>query len=208
MERKGSFKPVMDSSYGRRRRTETTIFIRKEKKEQNLKKRRELVHEDVVTNNNNNNNNKQDNRLQQFKKPKISDIPFFIGILVDNNSSEELCLGAIQALRRLLARERNPPVKEVLQYDGLRILVQSLSRPWNQPAVLNFEIIWALTNIASTEYTTEFVKVEGAIDQLINYAGHKYPNLRDQAIWCLANIAGHNTELRDCVLNLSIVETL
>jgi hypothetical protein len=194
----------MDSSYGRRRRTETTVSIRKEKKEQNLKKRREFAHDEVVKNNNSSNSI----QLHQFKKPRIDDIPFYIAILVDTNSSEEMCLGAIQALRRLLARERNPPVKEVLQQDGLRILLHCLSRPWNRPVLLNFEIIWALTNIASTEHTTEFVKVEGAIDQLCNHAGHIYPNIRDQAIWCLANIAGDSTELRDCVLNESIVETL
>jgi hypothetical protein len=52
---------------------------------------------------------------------------------------------------QILSVERSPPVEQVLQAGLLPVLVQSLAR--EGVPQLQVEAAWALTNIASTEFT-------------------------------------------------------
>ena len=54
---------------------------------------------------------------------------------------------------------------------------------------LQFEAAWALTNIASTEHTRVVVD-HNAVAPLAMLLRHADPNVREQSIWCLGNIAG------------------
>lgn len=56
-------------------------------------------------------------------------------------------LQAVQAARRLLSSDRNPPIDDLIESGILPILVACLERDDNQ--MLQFEAAWALTNIAS-----------------------------------------------------------
>jgi HEAT repeat protein len=73
--------------------------------------------------------------------------------------------------------------------------------------LLMFESAWALTNIASTDRTSVVVEA-GAVPPLIALLKHDMPDLREQAGWCLGNIAGDSRVLRDYVLQQGILEPL
>jgi hypothetical protein len=106
------------------------------------------------------------------------------------------------AIRKLLSRERDPPVDAVLEAGVLPRLVALLQV--NDPK-LQFEASWAITNIASTEQTAEVVNA-GAVPFIVAGTLHTDANVRDQCVWCLGNIAGDRVEFRDALLR--IPETL
>jgi len=62
-----------------------------------------------------------------------------------------LRLEATRGFRKILSVEKNPPVTQVLQSQCLPILVSFLA--CQDMPELQFEAAWALTNIASTDYT-------------------------------------------------------
>lgn len=62
-----------------------------------------------------------------------------------------LRLEATRGFRKILSVEKNPPVNQVLQSQCLPILVQFLA--CQDTPELQFEAAWALTNIASTDFT-------------------------------------------------------
>lgn len=111
----------------------------------------------------------------------------------------------VRQIRRLLSAERDPPVKAVLEVGSLPRLVELLQA---EDVKVQFESAWALTNIASTEYT-KLVVESGAIPLLVAGMMSADANVREQSMWCIGNIAGDCPDLRDglystpdCVNNL------
>ena len=103
----------------------------------------------------------------------------------------------VYAIRRLLSIER-PPVAVVLETGILPHLAQLLA---SSPSPrLRFESCWALTNVASSEHTQAVVDV-GALVPLVAAMASDHEGLREQAVWCLGNIAGDGPKCRDLVLN-------
>lgn len=102
-----------------------------------------------------------------------------------------------QEIRKLLSREREPPVVAVLQSGILPRLIHFLA---NGGEKLQFEAAWAVTNIASTEYTHTVVEA-GAIPVLANLLRSAFPEVREQSAWCLGNITGDGATFRDMVLH-------
>lgn len=69
---------------------------------------------------------------------------------------------------------------------------------------LQFEAVWALTNVASgTSAHTRSVIDSGAIPPLCALLSDENDDLREQALWCLGNIAGDSPGCRDEVLHTS-----
>jgi len=64
-----------------------------------------------------------------------------------------------------------------------------------------------LTNIASTSKTYVVVDA-GAVEPLTQLLRHENPDVREQAAWCLGNIAGDKQEFRDLLLHHGIIEPL
>ena len=142
------------------------------------------------------------------------------GVSVDN---EEKNYEATQSARKMLSRERNPPIDDVInvsidRYNSLEIytvtqsgilprLVQFLSRDSNRK--LQFEAAWALTNIASgASNQTRSVVEHGAVPSFVRLLSCGVPEVVEQAIWALGNIAGDGPNFRDLVLGAGIVKPM
>ncbi len=113
------------------------------------------------------------------------------------SSDAEAVFKATLEVRKLLSKEKDPPVREVLAAGLLPRLVQLLA---SGDAKTQFEAAWAITNIASTEYTGAVVEV-GAVPVLVHLMMSPSPDVREQCAWCLGNIAGDGPRFRDLVLN-------
>jgi importin subunit alpha-1 len=203
--RRAGFKKTLDDKEGRRRREETTRQIRKNKREENLAKRRHgmtpapSASTEITSSG-------SDTDTSQRKLGAVGDIPELKRMLTDPASSDEDRVEATRGFRRILSVERDPPVDEVLAAGVLPFFVNNLAaNPTNSKLV--FESAWALTNIASTTQTPAVVQ-GGAVPPLIALLRHENADVREQATWCLGNIAGDNTEFRDYLLNEGIIAPL
>ena len=144
--------------------------------------------------------------LSQKKNFSVADIPELAKLLKSFDSSEQDLLGATRGFRRILSVERDPPVDAVLNAGVLPYLVKNLTKNPNA-AKLIFETAWALTNIASTSQTNVVVEA-GATRPLIQLLQHNAADVREQAAWCLGNIAGDNTDFRDQLLHEGVIHPL
>lgn len=200
-ERRSAFKKTVLNSDGRRRREETTRQIRKAKKDENLLKRRMAA--PVVTP-----SSSMDSASSSTPKTTytVADIPQLAQTLQNPTSTQQQIEEAVRGFRRILSLERNPPVNAVLQAGVLPTIIECLTRN-PQASVLIFEAAWALTNIASTEETRSVVQ-GGAVPHLIQLLCHQVPDVREQAAWCLGNIAGDHTDFRDYLLQHGALEPL
>lgn len=115
-------------------------------------------------------------------------------------------------IRRLLSVENNPPINAVIESNILPRIVEFLSSKCSIYANGDPEIImnirteaaWILTNIASgTTLQTEKVVELGAIRLLVNILNEpdSSPELVDQSVWALGNVAGDSESSRDVIIN-------
>uniref|UniRef100_A0A7S1XWA2 Importin subunit alpha n=1 Tax=Phaeomonas parva TaxID=124430 RepID=A0A7S1XWA2_9STRA len=201
--RKADFKKGVSQTDARRRRGETSVRIRKNKREEGLQKRRAMMTDvapppaaDGVT-------PPPVPTTSTELRPVSSDIPRYAAEL--DSSDPVVVRAAVRAFRRLLSAESKPPVLEVMEAGVLPKLCAFLG-VIDDPELL-FEAAWALTNIASTDYTNVVVD-GGAVEPLVELLMHYAPNVREQAAWCLGNVAGDSTRFRDFVLKHNALQPL
>lgn len=116
-------------------------------------------------------------------------------------------LAAVQAARKLLSSDRNPPIDALINSGILPVLVACLDRSDNPS--LQFEAAWALTNIASgTSAQTQAVVQANAVPLFLTLLASQHQNVCEQAVWALGNIIGDGPVLRDYVINLGVVQPL
>ncbi|KAL8606795.1 hypothetical protein ACOMHN_049624 [Nucella lapillus] len=184
-----------DAEEMRRRRNETSVELRKAKKEENLLKRRNVVvsDDDLAT-----------SPIHDAAKSITLLQDIIAGIQTDDPKRQ---LEATQACRKILSRERNPPIKDVIAAGVVPILVTFLQN--TQSTELQFEAAWALTNIASgTSEQTRIVVSAGAVPHFIRLLTSEDQSVSEQAVWALGNIAGDGPDLRDFVTKNGILEPL
>lgn len=144
----------------------------------------------------------QEQNRQAAANMSIEDI---VAGIYSGDSNKEIT--ATHAARKILSRERNPPIDILINANVVPKLVEFLSCVTNPD--LQFESAWALTNIASgTSEQTKAVVTAGAVAGFISLLGSPHPVVAEQAVWALGNIAGDGPELRDHVINAGIIKPL
>uniref|UniRef100_A0A646QGB7 Importin subunit alpha n=1 Tax=Hemiscolopendra marginata TaxID=943146 RepID=A0A646QGB7_9MYRI len=183
-----------DQNEMRRRRNEVNVELRKQKKDDQLQKRRNIDTDDECT-----------SPLQEKNMAIAMTIPEIVrGI---NSSEEQIQLQATQQARKILSRERSPPIDSMIEAGIVPRLVAFLH--YNDRPVLQFEAAWALTNIASgSSEQTQTVVNAGAVPAFIQLLSSPCDNVCEQAVWALGNIAGDGTPLRDFVIRSGIIEPI
>uniref|UniRef100_A0A5F8GUF5 Importin subunit alpha n=1 Tax=Monodelphis domestica TaxID=13616 RepID=A0A5F8GUF5_MONDO len=177
----------------RQQRIAVSVELRKAKKEEQILKKRNIFNtlHSLLSENRDNEGNLT---LEEIVK----------GV---NGNDPDLCLKATQAVRRMLSRERNPPLSMFIELGLVPKLVTFLSLSCSPN--LQFEAAWALTNIASgSSGQTKAVVDSGAIPLLIQLLSSSYLNIREQAVWALGNIAGDGPELRDAIIACNAIPAL
>ncbi|XP_008555196.1 importin subunit alpha [Microplitis demolitor] len=186
--RLAKFKYHNKSEDARRRRNEVSIELRKARRDDQLLKRRNITIE-----------------ATEIPKSPESSVQSPILMSVDEIVSGMTCddphlqLQATQACRKMLSREKHPPIDTMISKGIVPRCVEFLGHNWN-PA-LQFEAAWALTNVASgTSEQTHIVINNGAIPKLVALLKSPASNVAEQAVWALGNIAGDGPATRDLVL--------
>ncbi|EHB01648.1 Importin subunit alpha-8 [Heterocephalus glaber] len=124
-----------------------------------------------------------------------------------NSSDLAVCFQATQAIRKMLSRERNPPLKVIVESRVIPRIVEFLKS--SHHPCLQFEAAWALTNIASgTSAETQAVVKGGAIPPLAELLSSPNMTVCEQAVWALGNIAGDGPEFRDVVISSNVIPRL
>ncbi|KAK5621638.1 Importin subunit alpha-3 [Crenichthys baileyi] len=179
----------------RRQRTEVVVELRKHKRDEHLLKRRNVPHEDIC----------EDSDVDgDFRSQNTS-----LETIVQNATSDNqgIQLSAVQAARKLLSSDRNPPIDDLIKSGILPILVHCLDRDDNPS--LQFEAAWALTNIASgTSEQTQAVVQSNAVPLFLRLLHSPHQNVCEQAVWALGNIIGDGPQCRDYVISLGVVKPL
>jgi importin subunit alpha-1 len=200
---KDSFKKGITEIDARRSRQETSVQIRKSKKEEQMMKRRQMAGSNGVNVSVTAEPSKDDSNVI-VSQPTITSIAEHMQVLNQFFSDPGTVpvvpdlLGAVKELRRFLSVERNPPVDLIIDAGALPYFVAFLGN--DQYPMLQFEAAWALTNIASTSRTKDVANCENAVTFLVRLLFSSSGNVREQAIWCIGNIAGDSINYRDGIL--------
>lgn len=182
-----------DQDEMRRRRNDVTVELRKAKREEQLLKRRNMTVEPETP-------------LTESNKqiPIDLSIPFIVENIQSTNPQRQMA--AVQSCRKLLSKERNPPLDSIIQSGVVPKLVEFLG---STEHLLQFEAAWALTNIASGySHQTRAVVEAGAVPLFVALLSNQHMNVVDQAVWALGNIAGDGSECRDFTIRCGIIPPL
>ncbi|KAI9884704.1 MAG: Importin alpha subunit (Karyopherin alpha subunit) (Serine-rich RNA polymerase I suppressor protein) [Watsoniomyces obsoletus] len=199
---RGTFKP----EELRRRREEQQVEIRRSKREENLAKRRGITGKSgpggqgagvgAAPDSDDegiNNESQLDEELPQMVQ----------GVFSDQIDAQ---IQATTKFRKLLSKERNPPIEKVIATGVVSRFVQFLRSPHT---LVQFEAAWALTNIASgSAEQTQVVIDAGAVPIFVELLSSHEPDVREQAVWALGNIAGDSPGCRDFVLGAGALRPL
>ncbi|KAI4810515.1 hypothetical protein KUCAC02_013455 [Chaenocephalus aceratus] len=174
----------------RRRREEEGIQLRKQKREEQLYKRRNVC---VPSS--------DESMLEcPIQDPDVSSTvpaagegvitPDMIQMIFSEDPDQQLI--ATQKFRKLLSKEPNPPIDEVISTAGVvNLFVQFLKRSEN--------CTLQLRRLGTHQHRLWDLPERSPI--FSSWLNSEYEDVQEQAVWALGNIAGDNAECRDYVLD-------
>ncbi len=150
----------------RRRRNEVTVELRKHKRDDTLQKRRNVPLQADSTD--------EDDLQANLTTASLDTI-----VEKARSSEPATQLAAVQAARKLLSSDRNPPIDALINSGILPVLVRCLESGDNPS--LQFEAAWALTNIASgTSAQTQAVVQANAVPLFLQLLSSPHQNVCEQ----------------------------
>lgn len=192
----------LDAKELRRRREEDSVQLRRQKRDDALCKRRTLAPvgmKDDMIDDDDSTTVRSDSTEFPVTREMVE------GLKQDENL--QLLIDNAQKVRKILSKEPQPPIDEVIQSGVIPRFAELLKR--NDCAILQFEVAWVLTNVASgTSQQTKTIVDSGAANTFIELLDSPSPEVREQAVWALGNVAGDCAECRDFLLNSRIMRPL
>jgi len=200
-----------DSEELRRRRNEVSVELRRNKREDALSKRRNVMVEEIKSDEEGDVRSplgdKTGSHTNAAATTPAMSLEEIQATILSNSLDQDLNFKATQAARKMLSRERNPPIDSMIEAGLVPRLVEFLK--CHSHAQLQFEAAWALTNIASgTADQTKCVVSHGAVPYFVKLLSSEDDNVCEQAVWALGNIAGDGPTLRDKVIEAGILKPL
>lgn len=147
---------ALDQEEMRRRRANQTVELRKNKKDESLLKRRNVQNNELDQLSEEEDPEMESNLiLKNFNQiDENSKASFFASIVKSAQSpNPEERLVTIKSVRKLLSSIKNPPINDLIQSGILPVLVKCLDE--DEHSAIQFEVAWALTNIASGEFANK-----------------------------------------------------
>lgn len=200
-ERRRDYKKGIVGEDSRRRREDARATLRKQRQEDALQKRRHLVEADVPS---------LDSVGAKSAElaPSLDTLPAHVQVVMSAGLPDgSLHVAAVQAIRKLLSVETNPPIAQVIASGVVPRLVELLDV--DAMPQLQFEAAWALTNVASgTSEQTHCVLEHGVVPPLVRLMLSPEPHVKEQAVWGLGNVAGDCPQFRDYCLEHGMLRPL
>ena len=164
----------------RKQRSQVTVELRKNKRDDTLSKKRQIG--DCPA----------DSTDDEDLRENLSSASLETIVEKARSADPATQLAAVQAARKLLSSDRNPPIDALINSGILPVLVQCLEA--NDNPSLQFEAAWALTNIASgTSQQTQAVVEANAVPLFLNLLKSPQQNVCEQAVWALGK--KHSVEI-------------
>uniref|UniRef100_A0A3Q3G0N2 Importin subunit alpha n=1 Tax=Labrus bergylta TaxID=56723 RepID=A0A3Q3G0N2_9LABR len=161
----------------RRHRNEVTVELRKNKRDEHLLKKRNVPQEESL----------EDSDVDSdFKGQNVT-----LDAILQNATSDNavIQLSAVQAARKLLSSDRNPPIDDLIKSGILPILVKFCVLPSRCVAVVKTADCYA-------------------VPLFLRLLHSPHQNVCEQAVWALGNIIGDGPQCRDYVISLGVVKPL